>query len=671
MSKFYFFTDINLLNFQATGEEFGPVGTSGGNDLYQLTSRHTSSSDAGAYAVCDGVAFVQEVQNSGGNLCNLILQPTQQPPFAFPKIKFFIYRGIKKSSLINGNDIAASNTNDLTKSLWDSQNARNSSAGTTGNPPKEALGIDLIASVTGFANADPLDNALYRTGVNYQLPFVKAGWKIGTFDMNGFGFEIMLESIGFNPAFGLVRNIANNNNINILQVSSLVSSPAQPQFFEHWHDKEEILNYIDPSAFWGSFYHNILRVKSSGGSTGKKNGNEIYDDILKDKFINKNKVYLDIRNEYNFSINYFKNYGVSLTNEQTDVISYDENNSLATKNYYSSGWPMLVFDVTDFATANTTKKIVIKIALPDGNGENELPTIFLSVGTLKGDFPRETKDRNKLMDVGLTNNFTSEISLAVPNRSNSSVTTPISFYIRLKYLKRLTANPPASSDTVIRAQNYLDNLFAPFDMRIPFGGTSNVKSVVYDGEMFVDTNTTLYQDFVTSVGKATDNENIIFYLIPKIIRNKIGKNINSPFSLTGEVTKVSLDFFEGFSKKFKKNIRKSEFELTGGNITYIEILPETGMSGDEFKLPDFDSFFALTIDKSVEWEDIIALANINFLSKYKTYFALINPDADIDDNGYDFTSFDIALRGYELSGGTIQFKEVNTNLKIYTNGAII
>jgi hypothetical protein len=97
MSRFYFFTDIDSLDNQIPTDAFGPVIGSSDTE-FQVTSIHrAAAADCNAYAVCEGMILAQD---AGNNLVNLILKPSEQPPFAFPKIKFFIYRGIKKDTLL-------------------------------------------------------------------------------------------------------------------------------------------------------------------------------------------------------------------------------------------------------------------------------------------------------------------------------------------------------------------------------------------------------------------------------------------------------------------------------------------------------------------------------------------------------------------------------------------
>lgn len=197
---------------------------------------HTSSADAPAIAICKGTIFVQE---QDATHLNIVLKPFEQAPFEFPKIKYFIYKGILKNSLINSSDkIVAKATNEITNELWTSYGSYNN---VSTAPPKDVLGLDITPNTNGDSSS--LDAIFYRTGVNNQLPIVNGGWKMGNFDQTGFGFEIMFESLGFEPTLALVRN-----NEHIIKVKQIAGA-TQAEFFEHWHDKEEILNYIDPCAF--------------------------------------------------------------------------------------------------------------------------------------------------------------------------------------------------------------------------------------------------------------------------------------------------------------------------------------------------------------------------------------------------------------------------------------
>jgi len=654
MARFYFFTDIDLLNLQVQSGAFGPAGTSGGKDKYQVTSMHTASSDPGAYAICDGIVFVQE-DSTNANLVNLVLKPLSQPPFAFPKVKFFVYRGIKKDSLINGNEIASSGANDLTESIWSSQSARNVSADTSDKPPKGALGIDLTAPA--FPDTHSIEDVFYRADVTYQFPIARSGWKIGKFDASAFGLEIMTEAIGFDPVLARVRE-----DKNIIEVDTLPGSPTQPQEFEHWHDKEEVLNYIDPCAFFGSFFKNALRVRSSVSSTvDKVSENELYDTVIS-TFYNKNTVYLDIRNEYNYSFNYFKNYGRDIK------IAYETSGSLASRDYYASGWPILTIQNNDFPNTNTSlEKNALKISMPDGSGDNPLPMMYISSGYLDSEYPREPKGKNRMIDLAVTTGFSDEVVMATFNRAGLTNTTSVSSYIKLKYFKRFdpeATNPPVSSGTVLRAGNFMDHLFAPYSMKIPFEGTANVKTVVYDEEMFVDAKKELGADFIAKVGNSDDGANNVFFAFPDILR-KEESVISEPFTFSSETDASFSDFYGLIVGKLQnKRVRKSYFELSN-DVEYLELVEiETT---ELFKNISTGELVCIGLKKS----NLLDIDISAFLNKYRIYLYFTNKVETYDELGQSITIYDVGLRGFGLNSGVIEFKEIVSTLKIYYHGSIV
>lgn len=222
-TKFHFFTNADLLAPQLPSQAFGSAGTVNGADLYRTTSLHTADPsknvDPTAYAVCAGVVCVQEISNTNyPALVNLVLRPREQPALNFVPIKYIIYKGILRSSLINGNEVAQASTNQLTQSIWKSQAKKNAAANTHAKPPAEALGVGFTAAASPqFADDQPIDNFFYQAGAQFQLQPVMGGWRIGQFDRASFGIEILLEGLGFRREISLARKLEN-----------LISVPALP-----------------------------------------------------------------------------------------------------------------------------------------------------------------------------------------------------------------------------------------------------------------------------------------------------------------------------------------------------------------------------------------------------------------------------------------------------------
>lgn len=100
MSDIYFFTDVDLLNVQTAEQAFGSV--SGCEDTqYRVTSMHTATANPCAYAVCDGIIKIQDSDLNPDNLVNIILKPSSHQKINGVEIKYFIYRGILKESIVN------------------------------------------------------------------------------------------------------------------------------------------------------------------------------------------------------------------------------------------------------------------------------------------------------------------------------------------------------------------------------------------------------------------------------------------------------------------------------------------------------------------------------------------------------------------------------------------
>ncbi len=117
MSDYYFFTEPDKLNSQSTAQEFGAVNV----NEFNVGNSFSSTSDPKAFAITNGMVLVQEITGVT-DVVNLILRPLDQPDPDMPKIGYYFYQGIKKSSLIDGANVAAPANNKLTEQIWDSFN---------------------------------------------------------------------------------------------------------------------------------------------------------------------------------------------------------------------------------------------------------------------------------------------------------------------------------------------------------------------------------------------------------------------------------------------------------------------------------------------------------------------------------------------------------------------
>jgi len=375
--KFWFFTDPASLGPQAPALAFGPQPPAGGNDQYQVTDLHSASTGAApVIAICDGLLCAQK--DADGTL-SLILKPIEQPPFDFPAIAYFIYKGVDPASLLAGAsvDVSKAGDNDLVKQVQATWLAPVN--GNSGDPPLPCLGLHLAPGSSAadfpdlnlslYADAEPLDHLFYRGDPKFQLPLVRGGWRLGDFTAAGpFGLEIVADAAAYSAPIKLARQLENRIEVPSLD-PNLTYEPFEADFFMHWHAKEEALHFLDPCAFWGSFYDRKLRVVDASGTTTRKKGKAIYEDLLRGAhddsaptagvFFNRNRIYLDIRNEHHRSFNYYK------TNGDTILATLDADAAIETcaQPYYGRGWPVFTFDQT-LLGADSSDTARLRLAFP-------------------------------------------------------------------------------------------------------------------------------------------------------------------------------------------------------------------------------------------------------------------------------------------------------------------
>lgn len=456
-AKFYFFTDPAALAPQASGQAFGAVAPSGGKDRFRQTDIHAgaggSTGPIPAFAICDGIVCAQS--DDAGTL-SLILKPIQQPPFDFPFISYVVYKGVDPASLLVNGVAAAGGTLDTSKApanrLVDTVQKAWAANLNSGAPTRECLGLQLTqASNADYADGEAIDRLFYMGDANFQLPLVRGGWRIGDFSAVAFGMEVIVERIGYRPKIGLSRKRENVIAVDSLDPNTLYA-PNDAVYFQHWHDKEECLNFVDPCALWGAFFAAKLRVWN-GSDFDKRGGNAIYETVLRGtaagaaNFANRNRAYLDIRNEHGNSIDYYKADGpkIQLTLDAGADIDTCE------VDYYASGWPSFAIDNANLPAAATGDRIDVRFALP--KTANTRPLIYIAAG-YRGAL-RPLKEGRRFIDCQRRGDaaYLYEAAITIPLADDSGVARISAGYHKLHDFKRpIVFNgqpvPPANANSL-------------------------------------------------------------------------------------------------------------------------------------------------------------------------------------------------------------------------------
>lgn len=727
----YFFCDIDGLEPQEVGRNFGPC-LPDFNNNYRVTSIHKiNPTYPKAIAVVDGEIFITPDKDSPEDQVSLVLKPHLQPTEEnLPAVKYYIYKGIKKSSFISGGQISSPSNNDLTKSIWNSQRQRNISydiskgfpEGTTNDensPPLTnailwEIGDPLLSG--NIVDTTPIYKIFFRDdSSDSQQNRVKAGWHIGDFISDPeeeIGFEIICDQIGFEPNFGFIQKKEN-----IISTLPLPIDFDDADYFSYWNDKEFVLNFLDPCAFYGSFWDSKLSAIKGNLNVTFNSKNEIYEEFLNDHFLNKNKIYVDIRTGLNYSYNYNKNYSGFNPSELDKNIYFEGDDSKTDPtalgafnevNYDKFGnyeWPIFVITVDDLVVGTVEENILIQFAFPRMDTPN--PIVVLIQGSFFLDKQFKLFNRNKanykILNFPLNDNITESLQILSPNYKENELVEPVSCYLRIKYIKEAPQcieenciielqNLPKS--TTLRAYSDLENIFTPFDMILPWSDPDLIDSNKPNGswvthnEIYADVVRSSGQSFIADSGIARDgNGDITLFAFStnKVITNKlIGKK---KFSLVGKKRKVGDQrFLERISSEFNLKAYKIQIDLGDPETDpFVEFLGNIGEEElNSFGNYDPDDFAFITIPSEdfKRMQDIIEGEIFDyptafypkkpFLSGYKVHLGikLIVSGAVQTVRGVPYDKFEFILRGYSYADygndpTKIEVREIETGINYY------
>lgn len=300
MAKFCFFTDPAKLAAQAPGQEFGPAAASGGKDRFRVADVHSIPSGgtaAQAYAVCRGQVCVQAIRKADGSVksINLILRPLVQPPFDFPYVEYFIYRGLLANS-----------------------------------PLASAAQLDREEDSTQtdggkWGGLQPIDH-LFRYAGGAELAIVEAEAPLGEFGAQ-FGFEVIVQQYGAQPYITWVRSEDAT-----LDAIPLATATLPATAYASRLQREALGCFVDPCAFWGLFWSNGLTIPGQGIKKGVALGSILFADSPA-IFSNRKRLYLDIRNEAGLSYDFYGTW-------QDQVETGLSETALHPATYSTGDWPI-------------------------------------------------------------------------------------------------------------------------------------------------------------------------------------------------------------------------------------------------------------------------------------------------------------------------------------------
>jgi hypothetical protein len=509
---FYFFTEPTSMADQTLPQEaFGPQQVAGSLEThFQATSIHKANGkDPLAYAVCNGLIRYQ-ADEKNALLLTAVLRPCQRIIEGLP-IVYFIYRGILKSSIApnaNGDLIgvvvppATHNSVNVTDRVHYFQQKINQRNGTAVVPNIQQLGAGFTAAAAApFTRADnDTINSIFFENTVIKAVNVDRGMILGKFHRDFFGFEIVLDGVLNEPRMFDLRKISVqpdpvNDNLpgNIIKATDADESVNKLR-------REKVLYYLDPCAFYGIQYNSGVLVKDELGAESTIREGGLVTTVL-NKFLNRNNVYIDIRNENGLSFNYYNSNPAQIlfsANETTLNRRSADNVLLRTApapvNYETNRWPLKIIKKEDAVVKPGSSQTGLRMALPIGEAitADTQRIVYLNYSIFY--YNAAQVQRNPVFDSKMrfqdliirgsagADTYTPDLTLTSPannfQEAGSPVLRPVCFYHKLMYVKQHAAAVVANSPVVATYKNF-DNLFVVKNVENYIKWTTGVNSSQY------------------------------------------------------------------------------------------------------------------------------------------------------------------------------------------------
>ncbi|HEX6430187.1 MAG TPA: hypothetical protein VF008_20995, partial [Niastella sp.] len=314
------------------------------------------------------------------------------------------YRGLLKDSFIAGSNTTpkAATNSDLVAAIWRQVEKNRVIDPTLPDPSPAVIGylpaLDEALHVETVFNNDPSLNLAEPVTLNK----VNEGSWIGNFGTTA-GLEIVTE----NDLKGITLGYLKKNDHVISIAGFPNTTPADKLTLRM--EKEKILHYIDPAAFWGMHYSAGMHVYDASFTSKKRKVSldEIYFEVM-NKYLTKNRVYLDIRSEKGYSYNFYTNYGDTTTHKNLRFKIPDDNGFRELE--FGAGWPIFMYHFGRFESPNTSR-FIIQLRVDD----NEKPLLFFENPDLINSAPIASFIKPEKLLNGTATDWTNEISLRFKN----------------------------------------------------------------------------------------------------------------------------------------------------------------------------------------------------------------------------------------------------------------
>lgn len=311
---------------QTTSQKFGAISET----QFRTSAKVTFSGIKKVFAICQGQIFVVPQQGNTTKV-NVILRPYKQPIRELP-IKYFIYRGLKKSDFISGTGVnaniveeASSNSGFIAR-VWSEFNAFYS------HLPEDQRPEDFKASMIGFSDDTTLhpdekliDHYLNKISVyddddqqneseltQFELPLIPQGTHLGDLDGSvdgGVSLDIVLNKGDYyieNDTNPFQFNLAFARAIDHVLDTNVITETGDQGDYQKKLIKEACIQFMDVAAFYGLHCNGQGKFFVNNSEAPLTAKGDIYQHLK--NFNTAHTQYLYIQSNRQRSYNFYNNY---------------------------------------------------------------------------------------------------------------------------------------------------------------------------------------------------------------------------------------------------------------------------------------------------------------------------------------------------------------------------
>lgn len=636
----HFFIDHNGLPDQASSSDhFGPVAADPSN-RYDVAAHFLLAAPAKAFACQAGRIIVTQHFDPQTNAAdpgrvNIVLKPKAGLDIAFPAVKYYIYRGVEKSSFFSGTHFKPENAPDncdTIRKMWEDWNAN------AANAPSQLEPADFGFS-EGLAGTVSVDEVFAAQHDPIRARDVAEGEWIGNFAAGKtIGFEVIVEAELLKVDLAYARKAKAQIDVSVL---TSIANPTAAQRHALKCERERILAYVDPAAFFGL---HVKKGVSGLGLTRPAKGNTLANTFLT-KFATSSTVYIDIRSEKGYSYNFYGNYGGGGVNPPLLKVRAGAASGYSDNSYYRHQWPLM----SENAWISTRPVIPLRLKLRiDGNDD---PLLYLEDKDIIAGRARHFLGKSRLLD-GANTDWSKPLQLKLQKAMVSGMPETVATHIRLKYFPQGTAAVPTSSRP--GRIHTLDSVFGSIDLDIgtptKFGERRHEKVGLAQGADF---------SYVPNTGIYFDNDVVLLHATKRHAQttspDKYPVLKASKVGLTPPVR----------SPVFPKAVVFNRWQIVEQGVQ-IPIVEVSGFSKGT-KNVNYDGVFFLGLSRA---EFARLQATTGFGPLHHRYPVFEKAPADTDDSGFPYSKYEVKVQGLSPTGQRIVVAP-NPQVIVYGGGNMV